>query len=254
MEHDPADGRLYVRIALELKAQIGGGEYPVGSRLPTEDELRRRFGVSRQTVRAALRILRQDGLIFSRKRGGTLVASPPGEDRHVLHGETIEELISYAAGTRLVLRSIAMEMIDDEQARRIGIAAGEAWLAVRGLGRMTGEAFPFCATEYFIHPRFAGVAKLLPRHRGPVFPLIEDLFGQSIVSIRQEITGGVISAGAAADLHVEAGSPAIQLRRAYRTAEGTTAQVTIDLHPASRFHHATTMSRVRDLPAARRDL
>lgn len=247
---EPADAPLYVQIARGLKAQIRGGEVPIGSRLPTEEQLRRQFGVSRQTVRAALRILRQEGLIFSRKRGGTVVASPPSDEPHVLHGESIEDLISYAAGTRFVLRSLAMEMLEDEQARRVGVEAGQAWLAVRGLGRMKGEAFPFCSTEYFIHPRFAGVAQLLPRHKGPVFPLIEDLFGQSIVSIRQEITGSVISAAAAADLHVEAGSPGIQIRRAYRTADGTTAQVTIDIHPASRFYHATTMARMRDWPPA----
>ena len=46
--------------------------------------------------------------------------------------------------------------------------------------------FPVCWTEYYIHRDFAAVGRLLQRHTGPVFPLIEDLFGVSIArSIRK---------------------------------------------------------------------
>ncbi|RBP49718.1 FadR/GntR family transcriptional regulator [Arenicella xantha] len=46
--------RLYVTVFNEISALIKAGDFPVGSRLPTERELAERFGVSRPTVREAI--------------------------------------------------------------------------------------------------------------------------------------------------------------------------------------------------------
>jgi hypothetical protein len=68
-----ADGHLYLQVARALKEEIVGGVYPVGTQLPTEDELCERFSVSRYTVREALRRLREDNLVSSRQGAGTVV-------------------------------------------------------------------------------------------------------------------------------------------------------------------------------------
>src|SRR3954462_7551670 len=67
---------LYVRVAHALKEEIVSGVYPVGSQLPAEDELCKRFSVSRYTVREALRLLRDDDLVASRQGAGTVVIPP----------------------------------------------------------------------------------------------------------------------------------------------------------------------------------
>ena len=46
--------RLYVTVFNEISSLIKKGDFPVGSRLPTERELAERFGVSRPTVREAI--------------------------------------------------------------------------------------------------------------------------------------------------------------------------------------------------------
>lgn len=46
--------RLYITVFNEISSLIKDGEFPVGSRLPTERELAERFGVSRPTVREAI--------------------------------------------------------------------------------------------------------------------------------------------------------------------------------------------------------
>jgi DNA-binding FadR family transcriptional regulator len=53
--------RLYRRIADQLRVLMDQGEYPVGSRLPTERELASQLGVSRPTVREALIALEVEG-------------------------------------------------------------------------------------------------------------------------------------------------------------------------------------------------
>ncbi|MFQ3243549.1 MAG: DNA-binding FadR family transcriptional regulator [Arenicella sp.] len=46
--------RLYITVFNEISTLINEGEFPVGSRLPTERELAERFGVSRPTIREAI--------------------------------------------------------------------------------------------------------------------------------------------------------------------------------------------------------
>lgn len=58
----------YLIIARELEQQLRRGQ---GEKLPTESFLCREFGVSRQTVRSALGILEEKGLIFRRQGSGS---------------------------------------------------------------------------------------------------------------------------------------------------------------------------------------
>ncbi|MGP3683836.1 GntR family transcriptional regulator [Streptomyces sp. IBSNAI002] len=69
---------LYVQVAEDLRAAITAGEYGSGARLPAEDELARRYGVSRGTVRQALAALRGDGLVTSRRGTRRVVQAGPG--------------------------------------------------------------------------------------------------------------------------------------------------------------------------------
>ncbi len=59
---------LYLQLIQILRTQIRSGEYKPGDLLPTEEALGRAFGVSRITVREALRGLTADGLIIRRRR------------------------------------------------------------------------------------------------------------------------------------------------------------------------------------------
>lgn len=72
-------GPLYREIARDLRRKINSGALPQGSRLPTEDELIKEYGSSRNTVRGALRELAGRGLVYTLHGKGTYVAEvlPP---------------------------------------------------------------------------------------------------------------------------------------------------------------------------------
>ncbi|MCB5181493.1 GntR family transcriptional regulator [Streptomyces antimicrobicus] len=61
------------QISDDLRRRIEAGEYPVGSRLPTNAELMALHGVSKGTITKAIATLADDGLVFSSKRAGTIV-------------------------------------------------------------------------------------------------------------------------------------------------------------------------------------
>lgn len=64
---------LWRQIERTLTAEIGEGRYPPGSRLPSEADLARRFGVNRHTVRRALAVMQDNGLVMARRGAGVFV-------------------------------------------------------------------------------------------------------------------------------------------------------------------------------------
>ena len=72
----------YLLVADELRQQIQSGHYPPGARLPTMEELRRSYGVSEIVIRHAVSLLRHEGLVETRRGGGTLVRTRPPSRAH----------------------------------------------------------------------------------------------------------------------------------------------------------------------------
>ncbi len=239
-----SDDPLYLQVVRTLKDEIVKGVYPVGSQLPTEEELRKRFSVSRYTVREALRRLREDDLVSSRQGSGTTV-SPQLATSFVHEVMSINDLVTFATGLHFAIASIELIEVDRQLAARIEVKRGEQWLAIRG-HRHTGESdIPVCATEVYVNREFAAIGRLLKRHTGPIFHLIEDMFGQRVVEVRQEIAATPMSPAMANGLRVEDETMALEVRRIYKLASGTTALIAINTHPASRFRHSMTMRRVK---------
>jgi GntR family transcriptional regulator len=234
----------YLQIARTLRKEIVDGVYPVGSQLPTEHQLCERFAVSRYTVREALRRLREDNLVASRPRAGTRVVPRPASSSYAQDAMSIDDLLAFAAGAQLNIEFNEMVTIDDDLAARTGLEAGSRWLSVRGYRQADDASVPLCRTEYYISRTFAAVGRLLHRHTGPIFPLIEDLFGVSIAELHQEIAAVLLSPELADGLGVEAGTAALQMRRTYKTSDGELAQVTINTHLSSNFRYAIIMRRV----------
>ena len=83
-----------VAIAADLRAQILNSEFEKGAKLPTENELSDRYGVSRQTVRKALQDLSKDNLITSVQGSGSYVAYEAPSRKTTMHITVITSYIS----------------------------------------------------------------------------------------------------------------------------------------------------------------
>src|SRR5205809_7894116 len=95
----PRKSSRYRDIATQLQKEIRLGTTPVGELLPTETELMARFGASRQTVREALRIITEQGLIVRRAGLGSVViaAEPPVLFTHSV--KSLNEWLRYSNET-----------------------------------------------------------------------------------------------------------------------------------------------------------
>ena len=80
-----AEQPKYLQVADVLRKEIAEGIFQDGQTLMTEEELRFRFNVSRQTVRQAIALLEDDGLVDRRRGSGTYVRHGPRKRQGTIH-------------------------------------------------------------------------------------------------------------------------------------------------------------------------
>ena len=72
---------LWRQLAAILRARIRSGTYPPGRVMPSEKQLEQEFGLSRNTARRSVALLRDEGLIVTVAGRGSYVADPlPDEE------------------------------------------------------------------------------------------------------------------------------------------------------------------------------
>jgi GntR family transcriptional regulator len=81
---------LYIQVASALRRRIETGQWQVGQQISTLEELEREFEVARVTVRQAVELLQNEGLVHRYQGRGTFVADKL-QDKHWLRLETTWE-------------------------------------------------------------------------------------------------------------------------------------------------------------------
>ncbi|WLD95211.1 GntR family transcriptional regulator [Alkalihalobacillus sp. AL-G] len=122
---------LYLQVIEHIKQDIEAGKYQEGERLPSEFELSKQLGISRATLREALRILEDENIVVRRHGVGTFVRA------RALFSSGIEELFSVTEmierggkkpGT--VFLSSNTRQATEEEARRFKLHTEESVLVV----------------------------------------------------------------------------------------------------------------------------
>jgi len=72
---------LYYKLRESIREKILKGEYPPGSKIPSEQELAQKYKVSRMTVIRAINDLVQEGLLYRKQGKGTFVSIPQVQQR-----------------------------------------------------------------------------------------------------------------------------------------------------------------------------
>lgn len=85
---DPASRiYVYVQIADRISAQIRSGQLAVGARLASEPDLAAQYGVGINTLRRAIRELRERGVVDTVPAKGTFVIAVPEPEGDASHGD-----------------------------------------------------------------------------------------------------------------------------------------------------------------------
>jgi DNA-binding GntR family transcriptional regulator len=238
----------YAQVARDLSERIASGEYAVGALLPTELELCDRYGVSRHTVRAAIAELQQSGLVSRRKKVGTRVeaAQPHAHYRQAL--TSLEDLVQFGATHVREVRRIEEVVLDQDLAAELDCPAGSRWLAICSLRRDgTAPHLPIAWTVVYVDAQRFDTQELAERVRAApellVSSLLEQQYGLRIARVRQAVVGALIPEALSEELQAPAGSAALKIVRRYLDTDGELMDLSVTLHPASRYTLHTQLDR-----------
>ncbi len=230
----PARYRL---IADELAAQIRSGSYALGANLPVEHDLAKQFGTSRQTIREALRVLSDQGLIARRAGFGTTVINSGGRPVFVLSLGNLGQLLSYPEGVVRRHMSTGPYVAEGATAALLGVPEGTEWMRVRAVRFENGRGEPLCWVDIYVAPRFSSVVNKRGAERQPLIDQIEKSFGQTVQAAEIDFAVGRIPREMAEELQVQSGSPALTVVRRYLDAAGEPLEITVSTHPEKRYTH-----------------
>lgn len=224
----------YREVADTLLGRIAEAHHPVGDMLPSELELCQEFGVSRYTVREALRRLDEMGVVSRRQGSGTVVRAREPSRKYVQALNSVGELLQYPEDTRLNVLTSRDVVADKTLAELLKCGPRKRWHLIEAV-RRASDGVPLCLSHIYVIPKFASVRDSIGLDTSPVHALIERLFGQRAIRVEIDLFAGAISAEHARLLDVAEGTPALVIVRRYAETLDDNYEVSVIQHPAGRF-------------------
>ena len=213
----------YQEIADELRelATSSGA----GSLLPSESELSARFGASRVTVRRALELVRDEGLIAARQGLGWFVATEPVRQR-LEHLGTIEDQLE--GGGRHAERRVTEFAFVTPPERVRAILGVDQVLRVERLNLADGE--PFAVVAGWCPAELGASLSREDVERRPFY----ELLGIPLRGATQTIGADSAEPAEAELLHVPVGAPLLRCQRVTTDTSGRPVLMSDHLFPAHR--------------------
>ena len=208
---------LYTQVADALRERIVKGAWPIGLQVPTLPALAQEFGVALITVRQAVRVLRDEGLLIPEQGRGTFVRSKP-ETHPKMRVETS-------------LPALA-ELYRKLSPRLIPLAEGMATPRLDAEDGSPAPSYHFLRRVHAIDKQLTSVIsayldervfKLAPRRfrNELIIPVLMDLKTVKIGSARQILTISTAGAEAANALNISVSAPVAEVRRVFCAPDGT---------------------------------
>ena len=236
----------YKAIYAALMQQIRDGAYPVGSLLPPEVELCQQFDVSRHTIREAIRMLNEGGIVSRRAGVGTRVETTKATTRYTQQISQLSDLFQYIKHAILQVKMVKMQKVGVRNAEMLGCKASDEWLRIIAVKLLEGENAPVAYSDVFVHPDYSAVGSDVGKIKLPLSLLIEQKFSRRIIEVKQEFSATPITGDTARALKLKAGSPGLVITRKYYGEKETLMLVTITTFPYKKMKYS--MSLRFDLP------
>ncbi|MCP5026810.1 MAG: GntR family transcriptional regulator [Actinomycetia bacterium] len=225
----------YREIAADLAERVGSGEFSPGQVLPSESELSTAYSASRVTVRRALEVLRDDGLVNSRQGFGWFVAADPLRQTLGRLG-TIESQLE-ATGNSSERRILDFRFVPTPPAVAAELDA-DTVLEVRRLNLADGR--PFARVTVWCPEGLGANLSRSDVEQSPFYELVPvDLGGA-----RQTIGAAAVEADDAELLGVPAGSPVLRCTRVTSDRDGVPVLVSEHIYPAHLTEFVVEIPRV----------
>jgi GntR family transcriptional regulator len=202
----------YLRIEAALRDRITSGQWPAGTALPAQRELADEFGVSIMTLRQALQLLGDGGLVDARHGSGTYVAAHYAYD--LGHLRSFADDLT-AQGAKITTQLLAAHVVAPPEQVGARLGGPSEVLPLRRL-RLAGGRPLIVQTSYLPAPLVRGLDPAELSDRGLYTILAER--GLTVTRADETISPAALAPADARDLARPQGSPALLSHRVSFTA------------------------------------
>ena len=229
-------------LAQELRTRILAGEWRPGDRMPSEPELARRRTVSRSSMRAAITMLEEDGVVSRKHGSGTYVTHRPALPHDLGRNFGVSSLIrstGMTPGTEE--ESSGTEPAPAAVAAALGVPEGEPVSALRRVrtanGRRVVDVADWCRVEHIAPEDLPGISE------GSIYAALADR-GLAVDHGVADLTPRNADGELARRLDVPRGTLLLTFDQIDRSADGVAVLVSREHYLADAF----TFSLVRRGP------
>lgn len=178
----------YIQLATLFRNRIASGEWSVGTRIPNVDELAAEFAVARGTMREALGLLEQEGLLERLRAKGTFVRNAPvGAHAHKLAIDWQSLISAHEGATIEVLEQrVVTELPAVDRSK--GKSAPKYQMMRRVHLR---EGRPYLVARFYLEYELFKQGPPLQFRRLPTLPILHRIAGSRIARASQNLTIGM---------------------------------------------------------------
>jgi GntR family transcriptional regulator len=202
---------LYTRASEAVRMLIQQGGYRPGDRLPSEPELSDRLGISRPTLREALRQLEEERVIVRRHGVGTFIAQPPPVIEAGL--EVLESLERLAGRLGLHTEMSELHMAErpatPAELEKLGLAAGADVTVITRVIETAGQRIAYLVDV--VPVVYLCCAELAADFQGSVLDHFLARGRPALSHSRTELAAQAADAELARRLHIQRGAPILRL-------------------------------------------
>jgi len=207
---------LYYQLANLLTDKIVSRELHTGDRLPTEVELVEQYGISRITVRQALRLLEEEGLIRREVGRGTFVTDyRPFTGALKVEG-SLEDIISLGRNPVKVIE-VKTVKADADDAEKLGIPIGSPLVRATRVRLLHDEPY-----SHIVNDLPAEIGRRFSKNdwKGVVLKVIEEKLKLPLRDAEETVRASLADGQLARLLNTKIGAPLLAVERVVRSDHG----------------------------------
>ena len=233
--------KLYIQIMRLLVDEIGRGTWGIGDRIPSEDELALRFGVSKITIRQAISNLAADGYLMKVQGRGTFVAgNRPVVGLTMKTGFTDGLFGRGVQETREILERGEVEPPPEVRAL-LGIEGPIYRIATRRLA----QGVPVSSDESYVPVGLLPGIEVQDLGGFALFSAIQERGTRKVFKMRQTVEITELTEREAVTLGAAAGMPVLAVHRLLIGAEDLPLAYSRIVEIGERFKLETEFERIR---------
>lgn len=230
----------YYQVYTVLAQRVRDGEWGADAPMPTEQEFAATFGVSRVTIRKALNMLQEEGLILRQQGRGTFALPPPKRPGRANFSGLLENVVDFELRTRVRVLAFERIALSEDAALLLDCAPGAP--ALRIVRVRSDSQSPFSYTTTYVPEPEAGLLTEGSLGNLTVSSALEKA-GVQAASAEQRLSATVAGVEVAKHLRIEVGAPLISMVRVMRNEDGRPVEVIQALYRPDKYEYRVNLSR-----------